>query len=130
MFINGLMYKVNEEKRKQERMKAAKSVAVELGVAAVLFSAVGIVLMTKKGRLILEKMINKAGNTSDVIQDRVIKTVSTVKHAGATALNDVQDSIEDFHKKTEQIIDDVNDGNQNIADDIQKTGNNISDDLR
>lgn len=129
MFIYDLIYRVCKERSRIERKKAAQRAAVEAGVAAAVLSAVGIMVMTRSGRRVLEKLINKAAHASGVLEENVSKTVSTIKHAGETAFNDAREDIEDIQNTAEQIIEDITDCTKAVAEDTPAAVKNISDDL-
>ena len=126
MCINDLLDKVNKEKRTRVRMEAIHHVVMGIGALTVIFAAAGILLNTPKGKIFMKKLVNKATNEADVIEDKVVKTTSTVKHAVVTALNKAEDNLEDLHKKAEDLKDDLTDAQLKIADDIRETAGHIS----
>jgi len=126
MCINDLLDKVNKAKRSRVRMEAVHQVVMGIGALTVIFAAAGILLNTPKGKILMKKLVNKATNEADVIEDKVVKTTSTVKHAVVTALNKAEDNLEDLHHKADHLKDDLADGQQKIADDIRKTAGHIS----
>lgn len=128
MFNHGLLYKVQMEKRKRERMKAAHYMAVGMGVIIVagIGVATGILFKTKYGREMREKMKDKAIDTVENVKNIVIRSADAVEASAAHTAEKVSNVIEASENKADAIKKELRNSSREIIKDVQETAENIS----
>ena len=129
MIFKDLLDSVNKEKRRRERAKVAKKVAVGMGIVATIGVATGILIAPKSGKETRKDMKNKVVNTVETIKDTVQKNVETVKDSAANAAQEVRNVIKDVHGRTEGVKNDIQDSGDEIQQNIHKIAKNISNEL-
>ena len=128
MFTNSILYKVNKEKMRRARIQAAHHMAVGMSVIVVtgVCVALGILLNTKSGKEMREKMKNKAIDTVENIKNIVIKSADSVEVSATHTADKVNHAIETAQDKAEDIKKEFRDGSNEIKKDVHETAENIS----
>ncbi len=132
MFINGILYKVNKEKLRRGRIEAAHHIAVGVSVVVVtgVCVALGILLSTKAGKEMREKMKNKAIDTVENVKNIVIKSADSIEVSAAHAAEKVSHVIETAQDKAEDIKKELKDGSNEIRQDVHETAENIANTIK
>lgn len=129
MILRDLRKLVNKEKRKNERVKAAQTIATGIGAVAVAGVATGILIAPKSGKETREELKEKAVNTVEAIKDTVHKKVESVKDPAAHAISEVFNVIKDAHGNAEGVKRDIKDCCHEITQEIHKTAESVSNKL-
>ena len=148
MKIKELLSLVSKEQRKQEKMKAAKKVALGMGIVAAAGVATGILLAQKSGKETRNIMRNKAVNTFGTIKYTIQKSAEKVEDSAAHAAHHIHNAFRDAHSEVKEDIDqtvenlkkdahehiedvkkDIDTGYQEVKKDVHKTGENLSKEL-
>jgi gas vesicle protein len=116
MILKDLLELINKEKRRKERVKAARKFAIGMGVVATVGVATGIVFAPKSGKETREDLKNIAVTTVETVKERVQKKAETVKHSAANAAQEVLNVVKDIHEKAEGVKKHNKDGHNERQD--------------
>jgi gas vesicle protein len=116
MILRDLLELINKEKRRKEKVKAARKFAIGMGVVAAVGVASGIVFAPKSGKETREDLKNIAVTTAETIKERVQKKAETVKDSAAHAAHEVVNVMKDIHEKTEGVKKNNKDGHHERQD--------------
>jgi gas vesicle protein len=103
MILGDLLDLVSKEKRKKERVKTARKLAVGIGSVAAAGVATGILFAPKSGKETREDLKKKAVNTVETIRDKVRKKAEMVKDSAVHAAQEAGNAIKDVHGKAEGV---------------------------
>lgn len=131
MFMNDLLYKVDAEKRKRERMKAVHHIAAGMSIIIVagVCVATGILFTTKYGREMRDKLKNKAIDTMESVKHVVIRSADAVAASAEHTADKVSSVFEAAQGKAEDIKEDFREGGGEIVKDVKETVENIATDF-
>jgi hypothetical protein len=129
MFLRNVEDIENKEKRMKERVKAAKKVAVGIGVLSVIVVLLDIAITRKSKKKGREDMKN-AISTVETINNTIQENADNLKNSAAHASKEVCNIINDVSKKTEGVKKDIKDGYNEIAQDFIDAAENISKDIK
>ncbi len=131
MMIRQLFDRMAKTNRKLEHIRTAHYIAA--GVGVVVFTgacvAAGIMLATKSGKELREKMKNNPMNKVDSLRDIVIEKADTVKARAADAADKIGSVIDNVQDKAVDIKNDFHDGSNDIKKDVQETAENIAEEF-
>jgi gas vesicle protein len=130
MFIKDLMDMTGKEKKKQQRIHNAKTLAAGVGIAAAAGAAAGILLAPKSGKETRADIMNKAEDCVDTTKDMVHKKVETVKDSASHAAHEISDVIKDAQGKKAAVNKDIRNGRHEVARDVHMTSEKVSEDLK
>lgn len=132
MFMNDLLYKVDTEKRKRERMKAAHHIAAGMSVIIVagICVATGILFTTKYGKEMREKMKDKAIDTVENVKHIVIRSADAVEATAVQAADKVSSAFEAAQGKAEGVKKEFIEGSGEIIKGVKETADNIAKTLK
>lgn len=123
MILKDLYDLVLKRKRKKDRVKAVKKIAVGMGAVSVVIA----MLFTTKWRRKGMKMENS--DAVETIKNTVEKEAETLKKSAVHVDKEVGKVYKDISKKKENVKEDVKDGLHETKKEIQKTVKNISKEL-
>ena len=129
MILEDLRNLVSKERRRKERLKAARKLAVGMGVVAAAGVATGMLFAPKSGKETRKILKHKAVNTVETIRDTVRKKAEAAKDSASHTAQEVRDVIKDVHGKMEGVKKDIQDGCHEITQDIHDTAENVSKEL-
>lgn len=114
-----------KKKRKIERVKAGKKLAVGMGVTG---AAIGVIVTTMRSK----KMKNMKREEPDIIE-KIKNTLGTeadtIKNATLKGEQELSKAIKDVNEKTENVKEEMKDGIHDTKKDIEKTVKNITKEL-
>ena len=128
--IKELLDLAGKDKKKTQRAKNAKKLAVGVGAAATVGVAAGILLAPKAGKETREDIKNKAEEVIDNTKEIVHKNVEHVKESTSHAAHEISDVIKDAHVKKDAVKKDIKEGHDKVAHDIDKAAKKISEELK
>ena len=131
MIMRYLMNKVAKTNRKIDQIRTAHYVAAGVSIIVVAGACVaaGIILSTKRGKEMREKMKNTAINKVEYLKDIVIKDADTVKASVVNAADKISSVIEKAQDKAEVINKEFSDGSEEIIKDVRETAENVDEEI-
>ncbi|NTW05250.1 MAG: YtxH domain-containing protein [Peptococcaceae bacterium] len=103
MIIKDLLKLVSQERKRQDRAKTTKKLAMGMSFAATLGAVAGMLFAPKSGKETREEINKKATTAAEVVKDTIEKNIEQVKENANKTVRDIGRAVDDIQEKTEEL---------------------------